>query len=1180
MRFKFFWYVCLLACVASVVAGSARAEDRELPVATSWFGNSFSLHPYTEFMQRKWVPHGLDAIAVTDDGRIYGNAGADEAHGAWPVFKNGNVRPAKNVWHGGLAVALGRGCIYYSGSGSYGTEEEGHGIEQYELLSDGSLGERRHGVLVNRQPPAGGAPDGKLMGMAVDIESDRLYVSDTTHNRVKIYRARDLSPINPEGFEVERPGDITVGANGNLWIVTKKHFARAFDLQHERVIGSDEARAPEVLAAVGRRPHGQSREVEPGYESAEPGGWLGIDLGAGNAEVATIARFNTRQYRQAIGGTFEGSDNGSEWTTLGTITRRPATGGGQWNQYHLDNTEPYRFYRYRAAEDKRAALRGLQFWGRSAEQPGKVAKYNPEGRRLAPVIDQIDHPAGICMDGHGRLLVADGGEGSQIHAFTGLEDNPQRDRTWRNDGRFGVKGGLLAGTGAEVGRIGPRRFHGINGIGVDEKGNLYVSQFGGSLNALEAYNASGEQLWRVHSTGFMNAGADPNDETAVYEDTRFYRMHYDRRPGEEAELHAYTIDPYTYPEDMRINGGMGLMYTYALRRIHGRLFQFQTPQHGSHIAVWKHNGADHIARPSVLISGHKGGSSWAPGKSIGYPPHQPQGHPRWIWRDKNGNGRFDADEYDQDSDEHFRSSREIDAHWVDSDGNIWLRGSHGPYKEERIWKLAVADELDAHGNPVWSWTSPDNKSWPIPEEFKENYNQISFLRPLDDGRKLLAAGLTKDFVEEGNRNRPNCAGVLVKYRIQGDDLHKRDELRLPWDNEDTVWTERTKVIVPKGDYLFVGQQAYMRSHVYELDTLEKIGHFNLGPVTSRPIFDGEWELTVTDRKSANEYLVFIGNYHASAQLMLRWKPSVEHRLFPPELLEAEPNPDAPRNSVLLEWGNPELGRNWRPGERLGDYRTGRGNKPDHYVIDIQHLTPKGWSQWRRLPDCVDGGAFSRVVTGLQPDQQYAFQLRAVNDKGASDFSNIAYVELGKEKPQPQLWRSGSTNIMLAEGPAAECDIVRLSRIGIFMRDTKGIPVSFYLDNFRVYGTDKNGQELVLFEFDGEDGTSPFADNGSFALAPTDTAPEPGWLVGDLGERVYATTATAESERLHEMRHLSPDAAEFRIPADLDRTKPIRVGCDAAIDTHLPDSHVHIELFADFYKDGEKVGGVKRRLRKW
>ncbi len=1099
------------------------ADGPELPVTTSWFGNSYSLAPQLPFAQRKWVPHELNAIAVDAHGRVYGNARADEAHNAWPIFEDGVVRPAKNVWHGGCAIALGNGCVYYARN-----KRSGHYLVQYELLSDGSLGEKLNGVRVNQIPMNWGG-NGRLDGMAVDQKRNRVYVSDTTNDRVKVYRATDLFPLNPDGFAVPRPGKIAVAPDGTLWIVSERRRPRNVPLKPAtNVKGTD---------------------------------WIGIDLGANGARTAVLARIQAHRYK-AVDAVFQASTDGKRWTTIGRITARPANGGLRHNYYHLDNRKPHRFYRYQAPNAKAGLARGLVFYGRRSARPGLVAAYRPDGKPRGPEIRNIEHPTGICFDRRGRLLVADGGKSCQVHAFTNLNNRPQRDTSWRDNGRFGIYKGVFAGAGAAVGRVGPQRFLGINAVAVDARDNLYICQYGVSIKALEAYDAAGQRLWRVHSTGFMNAATDPADETLVFEDTRVYKMDYSKRAGGDAELIACTIDPYSYPQDPRVTGYLGLTYTCAVRRIHGRLFQFQTNQHGGGLMIWKFNGDDHIARPCGRIAGA--------GSAL---PHVPQGSARWIWLDKNNNGAIDAGEYDQDSNEHWHGDRGLAAHWVDELGNVWLRGNYGGHASSRIFKLAVARRLDQHGTPVWSWTAPENRSWPVPEEFAKNYNQVHFIRPLADGKTILLAGHTKAFREEGNQNKPNSAGVLVAYRIDGDRLEKLRELRLPWDNEKTVWTKRTKTIVPCGKYLFAGQQSHMRIHIYKLDTFKKVGYVNLGPVTSRPIFDGEWELTVTKRNEVNEYLLFMGNYHASSQLMLRWRPDANHRLFPPQQLLAEPDPETPKTAVRLDWsGSTKRG--------FGDYRSGRGEQPDAYVIDIKRLTPNGWSDWRRLPDKVDGDALAHVVTALQPGRHYGFQLRGVNDRGASDFSNVAYIDLGREVPQAQLWGLAKTSITLAKRKAADCDTMRLRAIGIFTRRTQGIPLTIYLDNLRIYGVDKNGRELVLLQNNAEDGKSPFSDKGSFVPAPSSAAPRPGGIIGDLGDRVYATTATAKSDRLYDMRSFRPRAAGIRIPGTLDRTKAIRVRGDAAVNKLIPNGYIHLELLVDFYKDGKKIDQLKTRIRQW
>jgi hypothetical protein len=78
-------------------------------------------------------------------------------------------------------------------------------------------------------------------------------------------------------------------------------------------------------------------------------GWLRYDFGSGNAKVIThyaVSAAGPTLNRAPKTWTFEGSNNGSTWTTLQTVTNEPAfTVIGETRTYPTSNTTAYQYYR-------------------------------------------------------------------------------------------------------------------------------------------------------------------------------------------------------------------------------------------------------------------------------------------------------------------------------------------------------------------------------------------------------------------------------------------------------------------------------------------------------------------------------------------------------------------------------------------------------------------------------------------------------------------------------------------------------------------------------------------------------------------------------------------------------------------------------------------------------------------
>jgi hypothetical protein len=249
---------------------------------------------------------------------------------------------------------------------------------------------------------------------------------------------------------------------------------------------------------------------------------------------------------------------------------------------------------------------------------------------------------------------------------------------------FGELGGIGSGT---PGLVTPTKFWGIRGIGMDVAGNLYVamSEMG---TVLRAFSPDGKMLWEVYGLCFVDlACADPaTDGRDVWGIQEHYVMDYSKPPGREAQWTGYSLDRQLYPHDPRgltfvkQQGEHGLTSPHLVY-INGKRFMFVGGMFASNfINIFRYDGE--LAVPSRLIF------QWGNGlhnTDLVWPPNRPA--ETFIWRDINGNGDYDADEFAPNT-----KRVQPGPFWVDKKGNIWM--AYGFFRYD-------FQGLDSRGNPIY-----------------------------------------------------------------------------------------------------------------------------------------------------------------------------------------------------------------------------------------------------------------------------------------------------------------------------------------------------------------------------------------------------------------------------------------------------------------------------------------------
>jgi len=376
-------------------------------------------------------------------------------------------------------------------------------------------------------------------------------------------------------------------------------------------------------------------------------------------------------------------------------------------------------------------------------------------------IRSVAYPTGLAFDKTGRLWVADNGPDQNFKIFSVTAgEEPVRVDT------FGETGGVFAG--AVKGRLGPKRFWGVRGVGFGDDGQIIVGCSGIPCQTqggtdIRWFDPTGTTMNHQAIGTFMHvADFDPaSDGRDLYASAVRYEMDYTRPPGESWSYAAVTLDPFRFPEDPRLFMPLETAY---VRWIGGRKFLFCTSMHLRYLAVFRFEEGSEIAIPAaffyLLDDGQ--GKDWAKGL---YPTWTAAEHPRlrYMWVDADGDGRPAAGEFSE-----FEVANQYSkAYDVDADGNLWMGGGMSEYssywKAGGIWVLPCLG-LDANGVPRYDAAQvarlgvPPALLDPLDHEISRAPTRVRYQKETDT--LLLAAGFDSYFpqrvyVIDGFRHAPN-----------------------------------------------------------------------------------------------------------------------------------------------------------------------------------------------------------------------------------------------------------------------------------------------------------------------------------------------------------------------------------------------------------------------------------------
>jgi len=461
---------------------------------------------------------------------------------------------------------------------------------------------------------------------------------------------------------------------------------------------------------------------------------------------------------------------------------------------------------------------------------GKIVNYSQTGKKLPQEIIDIDKPSALAIDNRGRLLIAENGINQQLLIYN---INNQAVRV----DSFGDKNGIFSGVPGEV---KTSKLYGITGVGTDSKGNIYINNngFNKSGTDLRKFSPSGQIQWQLLGLIFVdNADTDPQtDGINLFTKQEQYVMDYSKPAGQQWTYKAYTVNPFKYSQDPRLHTSPDGTF---VRRIQGKPFLFLTDMFGGFLQIYRFqpNTDGKIAIPAGMFVGTNNG-----GKSItgNWPPYQPE-KGEWIWRDINGNGAFQKNEYDSSEDYPY-----MGGWWVDSKGDVWktLRIKDGI----RRYPL---QGIDTKGNPIYSYSSMQKIKTP------SIFNDLRRIEYFPETDTMYLSGFTIEHPAFGDDT-----GVVGSEIVRFDHWSRGNPTPkwrtvVPYDTTGQRKVSTAAMSIA-GDYVFAVTVKTAEVYVYKAATGELVQKMSPGPEVGNKSGWVDIPYGIRAFRRANgQYLVFV-----------------------------------------------------------------------------------------------------------------------------------------------------------------------------------------------------------------------------------------------------------------------------------------------------------------------------------
>ncbi len=365
-----------------------------------------------------------------------------------------------------------------------------------------------------------------------------------------------------------------------------------------------------------------------------------------------------------------------------------------------------------------------------------------------------------------------------------------------------------------------------------------------------------EMLWELLGLEFVDCGdvdrGDGSDGAHVYTTEGHYEVDWDAESGKHWRWVGFSLDPFRYPEDLRLHEGHHGLAGALIRRLHGRRFLVVRGMFQHFLAIYRYDGE--IAIPSVVFSrGHYRDGEWTP-------PGQPE-KGSWMWRDLNGNGRMEAGEY---LDVTEQNDPEFWAWWMDEAGGVW-RGEQTGEKPIRYYPLLG---LDRHGNPIYSLEEARSFDLPAP------MNHLLRIQYESASDTMYLSGHTSERPKTGSEWGQVGSEILRFDGWLRSSPKLRYRIALPYEPRNDVGQDVVvKAMCVEADAVFAVELRSAKVHVFNANTGAKLGEMTPGPEVHG---ESGWvdfpDAVRAYRRKNGEYLVFVEEDWKGKLIVYRWRP--------------------------------------------------------------------------------------------------------------------------------------------------------------------------------------------------------------------------------------------------------------------------------------------------------------------
>ncbi len=460
-----------------------------------------------------------------------------------------------------------------------------------------------------------------------------------------------------------------------------------------------------------------------------------------------------------------------------------------------------------------------------------VQCYSAQGMRLPTgiTLSVSVKPTGLCFDRSGRLLISDNGPSQQILIFERSATN------WKQTATIGEPGGVF---GSPLpGKTGPTRFCGPQGVGVDAAGNLYVGCNVPARGAvLRSFNPAGRLRWELLNLSFVDvADADPStDGTDVFSTNSRHTVDWSKAPGKQWSWRSYTLNPFKYPDDVRLHATGNMQCAPEIRHLNGKLFLAIRGMWQGMLCIYRVDSGSETAVPCVVLAQNhfKSQDGWEP------PGQVKEGG--WIWRDTTGFGQMSAGSYRKAPvpDGEFWASN------MDEAGDLWQGSQDGTIFR---WKFGG---LDNNGVPIYS---PNNvETFKIPPPM--NHLLRTEYHPATDTMYLTGHTTDRPYLNSGDWGAVGSEILRFDNWSNGNRVPAW-RIALPYDPKTSL---SIVSFCTAGELAFAVECRSALVHVFRLKDGVEVGQLKPGP----EVFGESGWVDFRDairaiRRKNGEYLVFV-----------------------------------------------------------------------------------------------------------------------------------------------------------------------------------------------------------------------------------------------------------------------------------------------------------------------------------